>query len=276
MTRQVTAVLSGGGVKAAAHLGVLRALETGGIVPTRYVGTSMGAVIACGLAAGQSSSAVEAQLLAVEDRDVFRLDRRALLLGMFARSLFKPEPFRQTLERLLPAQRFAELSLPLSVTTTDLDSGAQVVFGAGGEDAPLLDVLCASCALPLYFPPVTLLGRRLADGGLRSVVPLEVAARFPADLVVAIDVSFGFDAPDPEAAVRTPALLKLQGEAQRALMASNTATEHELWLRTPERPPLLWIRPRVRRGETFATEQLRWYLDEGARAGTEALGHWHT
>jgi len=276
VTRQVTAVLSGGGVKAAAHLGVLRALETGGIVPTRYVGTSMGAVIACGLAAGQSSSAVEAQLLAVEDRDVFRLDRRALLLGMFARSLFKPEPFRQTLERLLPAQRFAELSLPLSVTTTDLDSGAQVVFGAGGEDAPLLDVLCASCALPLYFPPVTLLGRRLADGGLRSVVPLEVAARFPADLVVAIDVSFGFDAPDPEAAVRTPALLKLQGEAQRALMASNTATEHELWLRTPERPPLLWIRPRVRRGETFATEQLRWYLDEGARAGTEALGHWHT
>lgn len=276
MTRQVTAVLSGGGVKAAAHLGVLRALEAGGIVPTRYVGTSMGAVIACGLAAGQSAAAVEAQLLAVEDRDVFRLDRRALLLGMFARSLFKPEPFRQTLERLLPAQRFAELSLPLSVTTTDLDSGAQVVFGAGGEDAPLLDVLCASCALPLYFPPVTLGGRRLADGGLRSVVPLGVAARFPADLVVAIDVSFGFDAPDPETAVRTPALLKLQGEAQRALMASNTATEHELWQRTPGRPPLLWIRPRVRRGETFATEQLHWYLEEGARAGTEALTRWNT
>jgi len=195
---------------------------------------------------------------------------------MFARSLFKPEPFRQTLERLLPAERFAELRLPLSVTTTDLDSGDQVVFGAGGEDAPLLDVLCATCALPLYFPPVMLQGRRLADGGLRSVVPLEVAARFPADLVVAIDVSFGFDAPGPEGAVRTPALLKLQGEAQRALMASNTSTEHELWLRTPGRPPLLWVRPRVRRGETFAAEQLRWYLEEGARAGTEALARWNT
>ncbi len=166
--------------------------------------------------------------------------------------------------------------LPLSVTTTDLDSGAQVVFGAGGEDAQLLDVLCATCALPLYFPPVTLQGRRLADGGLRSVVPLEVAARFAADLVVAIDVSFGFDAPDPEVPVRTPALLKLQGEAQRALMASNSAGEHQLWLRTPERPPLLWIRPRVRRGETFATEQLRWYLDEGERAGAEALERWRT
>jgi NTE family protein len=276
VTRQVTAVLSGGGVKAAAHLGVLRALEAGGIVPTRFVGTSMGAVIACGLAAGQSCAAVETQLLAVEDRDVFRLDRRALLLGMFARSLFKPEPFRETLERLLPARRFDELVLPLTVTTTDLDSGALVVFGAGGEDAPLLEVLCATCALPLYFPPVTIRARRLADGGLRSVVPLEVAARFPADLVVAIDVSFGFDAPDPETTVRTPALLKLQGEAQRALMASNTVFEHELWQRTPGRPPLLWIRPRVRRGETFASEQLRWYLEEGARAGTEALARWRT
>jgi NTE family protein len=276
VTRQVTAVLSGGGVKAAAHLGVLRALEAGGIVPTRFVGTSMGAVIACGLAAGQSCAAVEAQLLAVKDRDVFRLDRRALLLGMFARSLFKPEPFRETLERLLPARRFDELALPLTVTTTDLDSGALVVFGAGGEDAPLLEVLCATCALPLYFPPVTIRARRLADGGLRSVVPLEVAARFPADLVVAIDVSFGFDAPDPETTVRTPALLKLQGEAQRALMASNTVFEHELWQRTPGRPPLLWIRPRVRRGETFASEQLRWYLEEGARAGTEALARWRT
>lgn len=271
MNRGITAVLSGGGVKAAAHLGVLRALDAGGITPTRYIGTSMGAVIACGLAAGQSHSLIEEKLLAVRDRDVFRLDRRALLMGMFARSLLNPEPFRQTLAKLLPAERFSELRLPLSVTTTDLDSGELVVFGSGGEDAPLLDVLCASCALPLYFPAFPLNGRRLADGGLRSVVPLEVAARFPADLVVAIDVSFGFDAAEPESQRGPPALLKLEGEAQRALMASNTAAQHELWLRTPERPPLLWIRPRVRRGETFATEQLRWYLAEGERAGAEAL-----
>jgi NTE family protein len=271
VSERITAVLSGGGAKAAAHVGALRALHAAGLVPTRYVGTSMGAVIASGLAAGASHAEVEARLLSVQNREVFRFDRRALVMGMFARSLFRPEPFRLALERLLPVASFSELRLPLSVTATDLDSGELLVFGAGGEEVPLLDALCASCALPLYFPPFLLDGRRLADGGLRAVVPLEVAARFPADLVVAIDVGSGFDTLPAESEREPPALLRLHGEAQRALMASNTAAQHELWLRTPERPPLLWIRPRVRRGETFATDQLRWYLAEGERAAQEVL-----
>ncbi|HEV8597739.1 MAG TPA: patatin-like phospholipase family protein [Gemmatimonadales bacterium] len=271
MSERITAVLSGGGVKAAAHIGALRALSAAGLIPNRYVGTSMGAVIASGLAAGASHTEVEARLLAVRNREVFRIDRRALLMGMFARSLLRPEPFRVVLERLLPVASFAELILPLSITATDLDSGELLVFGAGGEEVPLLDALCASCALPLYFPPYLINGRRLADGGLRAVVPLEVAARFPADLVIAIDVSSGFDTLPAEADREPPALLRLHGEAQRALMASNTAAQHELWLRTPERPPLVWIRPRVRRGETFATEQLQWYIAEGERAAQEVL-----
>jgi len=272
VSQRVTAVLSGGGAKAAAHLGALRALKAAGIVPTRYVGTSMGAVIASGLAAGLTHEELEVRLLAVRNREVFRIDRRSLLMGMFARALLRPEPFRHVLERMLPAATFSQLGLPLSVTATDLDSAELVIFGAGGSEVPLLDALCASCALPLYFPPYLLEGRRLADGGLRAVVPLEVAARFPADLVVAIDVGPGFDTLASEAGQEPPALLRLHGDAQRALMASNTAAQHELWLRTPERPPLLWIRPRVRRGETFAIEQLRWYLDEGERAANEVLG----
>lgn len=271
MSQRITAVLSGGGVKTAAHLGALRALAEAGIVPSRYVGTSMGAVIGCGLAAGVPHDQIQAQLLTVRQRDVFRVDRKALLQGVFAKALLKPEPFRQTLERLLPAQRFGELGLPLSVTATDLDSGELLVFGAGGTDVPLLDALCASCALPLFFPPFPLEGRRCADGGLRAVVPLEVAARFPADLVVAIDVGAGFENTPPGSGPTPPPLLRLQGEAQRALMASNTAAHHALWLETPERPPLLWIRPRVRRGETFATDQLLWYVAEGERAAREVL-----
>lgn len=231
----------------------------------------MGAVIACALAAGIAHAEVEARLLTVQERDVFRVDRAGLLKGMFARALLKPEPLRLTLARLLPAQRFADLALPLSITATDLDSGAQLVFGAGGEDVPLLDALCASCALPLYFPPFLLSGRRCADGGLRAVVPLEVAARFPADLVVAIDVGPGFDTAPQESGPRPPALLRLHGDAQRTLMAGNTEAQRALWARDPARPPLLWIRPRVRRGETFATEQVRWYLAEGERAARDCL-----
>ena len=271
MTGQIIAVLSGGGAKTAAHLGALKALGAAGIVPTRYVGTSMGAVIATGLAAGYSPDDVAERLLTVHQRDVFRVDRTALLKGMFARALLKPEPFREALGRLLPVGRFAELRLPLTVTATDLDSGASLRFGAGGEDVPLLDALLASCALPPYFPPFVLGGRRCADGGLRAVVPIEVAAAFPADLVIAVDVGPGFEAGEDGGGPALPALLRLQGDAQRALMASNTAAQRALWDATRGRPPLLWIRPRVRRGETFATEQMRWYIAEGERAANEIL-----
>jgi len=278
--REITAVLSGGGVKAAAHIGALRALQAAGLTPTRYVGTSMGAVIACGFAAGLSADEIEARLLAVPQRDILRLDRKGLLYGIYASSLFRPTLFRDALDRLLPVYRFDQLRLPLSITVTDLDSGELLVYGAGGVYAPLfplLDVLCASCALPPFFPPYVVEGRRCADGGLRAVVPLEVAARFPADLVVAIDVGAGFDREDEESPGRPlPALLRFQNDAQRVLMASNTAAQHELWLRTPGRPPLLWIRPRVRRGDTFAADQLRWYIVEGERAAAALLSTRHT
>ena len=277
MTRAtgITAVLSGGGAKAAAHIGALRALRAAGLNPTRYVGTSMGAVIACGFAAGLPADEIEARLLTVRQREVFRIDRGGLLRGVFSRGLLRPEPFRAALARLLPVDRFAELPVPLSVTVTDLDTGEELVFGAGGAEAPLLDVLCASCALPLFFPPVLLDGRRCADGGLRAVVPLEVAARFPAELVVAVDVGPGVDSAGFNGGP-APALLKLHGDAQHALMAANTAAQHQLWLRAPERPPLLWIRPRVRRGETFAVEQLRHYIAEGERAAAALLSSRHT
>jgi NTE family protein len=266
----ITAVLSGGGVKAAAHLGAVRALLEAGVVPTRYVGTSMGAVIATGFAAGLPAEEIARRLMLVRQRDIFAVDRTALIKGMFARALLKPEPFRRTLAELLPVTRFDQLITPVTVTATDLDTGAQIVFGAGGETIPLLDALCATCALPLFFPPFPVDGRRCADGGLREVVPLEVAARFPASLVVAVDVGPGFDM-EPGESLRTPALLRLQGDAQWALMASNTRLAHALWDATPDRPPLLWIRPRARRGETFATEQLQWYIAEGERAAKATL-----
>lgn len=272
MTQRVVAVLSGGGAKAAAHLGVVRVLQAAGIVPTHYVGTSMGAVIASGLAAGLTPDEGAKRLLALRPRDIFALDRSALIRGLWARSLLRAEPFRTTLEGLLPVTRFGELAVPLSVTATDLDSGEELVFGAGGADVPLLDALCASCALPPFFPPFLLDGRRCADGGLRAVVPLAVAARIPADLVVAVDVGSGFDMLPAEATgPEPPPLIGLAGDAQRVLMASNTALARELWERTPGRAPLLWIRPRVRLAETFALDQLTWYLAEGERAATSAL-----
>ncbi|MGE0442742.1 MAG: patatin-like phospholipase family protein [Gemmatimonadales bacterium] len=272
MGRETTVVLSGGGAKTAAQLGALEVLAQAGMVPTRFVGTSMGAVIAAGLAAGLSIAEVIERLRHLERDDVAALDRTAFVKGVFAQSFLKGSRLRATLERLMPVTTFAELKLPLSVTTADLDTGELVVFGSGGLDAPLVDALFASCALPVFYPPVELLGRRLADGGLRAVVALEVAARFPADLVIAIDVGPGFDAAPSRGGRQPPALIRAHNDAQHVLMASNTVLQVALWRTTPGRPPLHYIRPTVHRGETFAIGQIDSYREAGRVAARRELG----
>ena len=101
-------------------------------------------------------------------------------------------PFRRAIERFFPFTRFSDLRVPLTVSATDLDTGERILFGAGGEDVPLADALMASCALPLFYPAVTVGGRRLGDGGLRGVLPLDLVPR-EARRVVAVDIGPGFD-----------------------------------------------------------------------------------
>ncbi len=268
---RVTAVLSGGGVKAAAHLGAVRAMGEAAVAPTRYIGTSMGAVMAAGLAAGLTPAELLERARGIRRRDVARLSPAALVQGFFATALLHPEPLQRTLARLVPATRFDQLPIPLTVTAADLDTGALVVFGAGGEDAPLLDALYASCALPLWYPPHEMAGRRLADGGLRGPLPLSTAARFAADLVVAVDAGPGFDAVPATGRLAPPPLIRMHTQATGVLMANNSELELSLWKKSPERPPLVYVRPVAERGATFALRNLARYEQEGYEAARKAL-----
>ncbi len=72
MSRRVTVVLSGGGAKATAHLGAIRALRGAGLEPARYVGTSMGAVVGAALAAGLTAEAVFERARGIRRRGVGR------------------------------------------------------------------------------------------------------------------------------------------------------------------------------------------------------------
>jgi NTE family protein len=262
--RAVTVVLSGGGAKTAAHLGAVRALEEHGHAPARYVATSMGAVIAAALAAGIAGPALLDRLTVVGRRGIVR-DPIAPVLGLFARSLLRPGPFRRAIETLIPSRKFADLGVPLTVSVVDLDTGELLLFGAGGLDAPLLDVLCATCALPLYFPPVALAGRRCGDGGLRGVLPLESAARLATEPVVAIVVGPGFEVLPGEAA-GVPPMVRAHDEAVGTLMAAHTAAQVAAWRASSDRPALAYIRPRTERNATFQVERMRQYADDGYQA----------
>ena len=268
----IVAVLSGGGAKAAAHIGAVRALLEAGVVPANYVGASMGAVVAAGFAAGLDAEEVLDRFVQAGASGIAR-SRLAALGGLWARSLMRAAPLRAAIDRLVPAVRFADLRIPITVTATDLDTGERVLVGAGGQDVPLADALLATCALPLFYPPVTLGGRRLADGGLRGVVPLD-AVPPGAGRVVAVDIGPGFDELSAGASPY-PSLLRAHSDATGILMAANTALALALWRADPASPPLLYIRPRVERNATFRVDRARDYADEGYRAARAALAVAH-
>jgi NTE family protein len=268
--RRAALVLSGGGAKTAAHLGACRALKEAGFEPAWYVATSMGAVIAAGLASGLGNDELLERMAEVGPRGVVR-DPLAPVAGLFLKSLLKPAPLRAAIEALVPARRFSDLSVPLSVTAVDLDTGQLALFGAGATNAPLMDVLCASCALPMYYPPVLLNGRRFADGGLRAVLPLDVAADLDVDLVLAVDVGPRFGLPPLAEPSRVPAMVRAHDEALGILMAANTECQIALWRSDPGRPPLVYVQPQVERDATFRIDRVREYAGEGRRATREAL-----
>jgi NTE family protein len=266
---RVVCALSGGGAKAAAHLGALKALTERGLAPGHYVATSMGAVIGAMLAAGLSYDESLSRLVRLRRSDMAGLSPQALL-GVYGGSLFRLDPLKRLIERLVPARRFADLAVPLTVTTVDLDSGGLVLLGAGGHEVPLVEALTAACALPIYFPPVTLVGRPLVDGGLREVLPLGTAARLEADLVFAVHVGPSFDEQPAERRARLPLLVRRHGQAQRVLMAAQTDAAVARW-RREERTELVLVMPRVWAETTFAVEMVVPYVEEGYRAAVRAL-----
>lgn len=263
---RVTGVFGGGGAKAAAQIGALRALEAAGLRPTRYVGTSMGGVIAAGAASGATADELSERFRSVKVSEVARPRALAPLAGLWLPSLLRPEPIRETLGRLVPQRRFSDLTDPLTLTAVDVESRELVTLGEGGMPAPLLDALAATTALPVYYPPVRVGTRLLADGGLRAVLPLDVAAAFDADLVVAIDIGPGFDEPVPKERVRAPALLMAHDMGEGVLMAQQAMDAVARWRATAGRCRLIHVRPRLPRRATFAVE----LFEEFERAGFEA------
>ena len=267
---RVVGVFGGGGAKSLACAGAWKALAEASLTPSHLVGTSMGAVIAAAFASGASYDDVVIAARSLSRRDVAPLDPIALLKGAFAGSILKAQGPRRAIERLVPATRFEQLESPLTITATDLDSGELLLFGTGGRsDLPLHDALYASCALPLYFPPLSLDGRRLGDGGLRAVLGLEPASRIPADLVVAIHVGPGFDEPAPTSRAPVPALVRAHGEAIRVMMAAQVERQIADWPKGA--PRLVLVRPIAEREATFAIASGDRYLQAGYAATKRAL-----
>ncbi len=279
-------MLSGGGARALAHAGAFRALEQANLVPSHIVATSMGAVVGAALGAGIPFDQVRRRAMGIRRKDVAPFDPLALLMGLFARSLFPASALRNAIARMVPTTRFQYLRIPLTVTATDLDTGELLLLGGkkqGEEEIELADALYASCALPLYFPPLEAAGRRLGDGGLRAVLPLGPARELEqdADLFVAVNVGPGFDergpatngdqpAPDAPVPARIPRVVRTHGEAIRIMMAEQAERTLADW--PQQGPKLIYVRAVAEREATFAVDRVQEYVEMGYQATKRALG----
>ena len=269
---RVVCVLSGGGAKAAAHVGSIEALAERGIHPAHYVGTSMGAVIAACFASGLTYREVLKRVVGISRRDVAAFSPSAVL-GPFAAHLFQSQPLKKTIDRIVPVETFDGLEIPLSVTSVDADTGESVIFGAGGrQDVALADALYASCALPLYYPPARIGGRTFVDGGMRAVLPLDVAELFDPDILFAVDVGPSLYAEPPDKELPVPAMLRAYGQAIRILMA--TQTEEVVARCRRKNVPLVLVQPLREQDATFAIDAIVSFVEEGYRATHRALGKW--
>jgi NTE family protein len=160
--KKIGLVLSGGGVKGVAHIGVIKALLDRNIIPEIVSGTSAGAIVA----------ALYANDISPEDMVSFFKDTPLFSYNHF--SINKPglldtDKYLTSFQKYFPIDTFEALKKQLFVTTTNLQTGIPHFFSEG----ELLRKVLASAALPPVFSPVVIDGELHADGGIMNNYPIE-------------------------------------------------------------------------------------------------------
>ncbi len=204
-------VLSGGGARGVAHLGVLKVLEELRIPVDVIAGTSMGAIVGGFYASGSSPAEIEAIVNSLEWNQAFR-DRPPLEDLSFRRKEdsnnylvnfdagIRDGKFAlplglihgQNLGFILKSRLihtatltdFDRLRIPFRAVAADIETGEAVILGTGD----LATAIRASMSIPGLFAPVELDGRLLVDGGIADNFPIDVARQMGADIVIAVNV----------------------------------------------------------------------------------------
>lgn len=192
LRRPVALALCGGAAMAAAHIGVISALEDMGVEIAGIGATSAGALVAAMYASGMSREAMLERFLSLRSSDVYarikdayaatrirgREDRRGLSrtrLGFASTeevALSDEDSLRALVQHFVPCDRPIEgMRIRLAFCATDLVAGRTTYISHGS----LVDALMAACAVPGLFPPVRLGAMRLVDGSLAGELPVAAA-----------------------------------------------------------------------------------------------------
>lgn len=212
---KVALVLSGGGAKGSAHVGVLKVLEQNDIQVDCIVGASMGAIVGGLYAMGYSADELDS-LMMIQDWNTVLMDTRDRRLtpydskrrddgyllkiplgagkrGKLSSNLPSGLVRGQNVETLLTALTagcqdsidFKDLKIPFACVAVDLMSRREVVFRSGD----VISAIRSSMSIPLFFDPLQFEGMALVDGGMLNNYPVDVARAMGADIVIGSIVS---------------------------------------------------------------------------------------
>jgi len=199
--------LGGGGVRGAAHVGVLQELDEAGIAIDMVAGVSAGAVVGAMYAHSLDGKWVEDQFRKVWASTKFQdvaakrfiqsgpsdpwihkirknITEHALaIMSLHRRSIMTNESLREILRMLIPARTFDQMKIPLKIVSTDIETGDDIISDKGD----LMDALVKSCAIPGIMEPVEDEGRLMVDGGVGMPIPVP-ALKEDCQMTLAVDI----------------------------------------------------------------------------------------
>ncbi len=178
--------LGGGAARGFAHIGVIKALESQGIVADVVVGTSAGSVVGAMYAAGNNGFTLQKMALEMDEATISDWS-----LPLFSKSsgVLKGDALQAYVNRMVGQTPIERLKKPFGAVATDLATGQAVLFQRGNTGTAVR----ASSAVPAVFQPVRINDKQYVDGGLVAPVPVRFARDMGADLVIAVNISQAVD-----------------------------------------------------------------------------------
>lgn len=266
---KVALVIGSGSVKCAAALGLQRVLKRAGIGIDLVAGCSGGSIYAALIALGVDVETAIEMTRRVWTRDLTRhTNRRAILQMMLPRLFGFTAEYglrddRRALKQLKETfgdQLIENTQIPLHIAATDFQTGEQVVLSSGR----LVDALRASIAMPFVFKPWRVGDRLLTDGYLSDPLPVGVAMREGANIIVAI----GFESP-AQTSINSPMRFAFQVST---IMTNNLLKSNFAFHSLAHHSEVIAIIPEFReRIRLFDTDKIESIIEDGERAAEEQL-----
>lgn len=180
MEKVVSLVLSSGGARGIAHIGVIEELERRGYTIGSISGTSMGALVG-GIYAAGGLKLYKEWMLTLNRMDVFSL----VDFTISGRGLVKGEKVLTEMKKIIPDMNIEDFSIPFAAIATDIINGKEIIFDKGS----LYEAIRASVSVPTVFTPFEYNGLKLVDGGVLNPVPISRVVRSENDILVTVDVN---------------------------------------------------------------------------------------